>query len=107
MTQPDVRAEASHTNVLEGRAFLVRNAVTNVGATEVSAGGELMLLVVTQVQQLRDTNPHPGSIAIGTNGTGEGYTAADLYRIDGHPLVSDNVRMIIDPSTIPLSKRVQ
>lgn len=105
-THPEIQASASHTNVLEGRAYLVRNAVTSVGATEVSAGGELMMLIVTQAQQLRDTLPHPGQLTVGTNGSGEGFSAADLYRIDGHPLVSDNVRMIIDPSTIPLSKRV-
>jgi hypothetical protein len=105
-THPAIQAESGHTNVLEGRAYLVRNAVTNVGATEVSAGGELMLLVVTSVQALKDTDPHPGIILIGTNGSNEGYAAADLYRIEGHPLVSDNVRMVIDPSTIPLSGRV-
>lgn len=103
---PGIQAAASHTNVLEGRAYLVRNAVTNVGATEVSAGGELMMLVVTNVRQLKDLDPHDGIVLIGTNGTGEGYAAADLYRIEGHPLVCDNVRLIIDPATIPLSRRV-
>jgi hypothetical protein len=105
LSHPKVKAAGSHTNVLQGRAFLVRNAVTNVGATEVSAGGELMLLVVTMVQQLTDTSDHPGEILIGTNGSGEGYAAADLYRIDGHPLVADNVRMITN-ANIALSKRV-
>ncbi len=106
MTNPDVAAAAGHTNVLEGRAFLVRNVPTTVGATEVSAGSELMMLVVTSVQQRKDTNRVPGFISVGTNGTGEGFAAADLYRIDGHPLLNDNVRLIIDPSSIPLSPRV-
>lgn len=102
---PSITSAAGHTNVIEGRAFLVRNAVTTVGATEVSSGSELMLLVVTAVQQLKNTTPRPGLVAIGTNGSGEGFASADLYRIEGHPLMSDNVRYLIDP-TIPLSKRV-
>jgi hypothetical protein len=104
--QPSVQAAAGHTNVVEGRAYLVRNAVTNVGSTEVSAGGELMMLIITTVQMLKDTSAHSGSVFIGTNGSNEGYAAADLYRIEGHPLVNDNIRMIIDPNSIPLSNRV-
>ena len=94
-----------HTNVLVGRAMLVRNAVTNVGATEVSAGDELMLLVITNVVRPTPGAPVPGDITIGTQGSGEGYAAADLYRIDGHPLTRNNVHMNIDPATIALSKR--
>lgn len=105
LQQGTVTATASHTNVLQGRAMLVRNTVTSVGASEVSAGGELMLLILTNVQQLKDSTAHAGSIVIGTNGAGEGYSAADLYRIDGHPLGRDNVRMQIDPATIALSRK--
>ena len=43
---------------------------------------------------------------IGTSGTGEGLSAADLYRVDGHPLVSDHVRSEVDPATIKLSASV-
>lgn len=106
-TQPAISAIDSHSNVVEGRAYLVRNAVTTVGASEVSAGGELMMLIITSVQALKDSTQHQGQVLIGTNGTNEGYAAADLYRIDGHPILTDNVRMIIDPMTIALSKRVQ
>jgi len=95
----------NHTNVLMGRAMLVRNAPTNVGATEVSAGDELMMLVITNVVRPTVGTPIPGDIAIGTNGKNEGYSAADLARIEGHPLVRNNVRLTIDPSTITLSKR--
>jgi hypothetical protein len=102
---PSVQAPDGHTNVLEGRAFLVRNYVTNIGANEVSPGGELMMLVVTNVERLVDLVMHPGFITIGTNGTGEGYAAADIYRIDGHPMVRDNVRLFLDPTTITLSLR--
>jgi hypothetical protein len=94
-----------HTNVLCGRAFLVRNTVTNVNASEVSAGDELMMLVVTSVVRLTDTNPSIGQVIIGTNGSFEGYSAADLYRCEGHPLLNDNVRNDLDPSTIPLAPR--
>jgi hypothetical protein len=100
-----VQAPDGHTNVLEGRAMLVRNYVTNIGANEVSPGGELMMLVVTNVERLIDPVMHPGFITIGTNGTGEGYAAADIYRIDGHPMVRDNIRLFLDPTTITLSFR--
>ena len=104
LVQPSVTASASHTNVLQGRAMLVRNSVTNVGASEVSAGDELMLLVVTTVQQLKDTNSHAGIVACGTAGLQEGNSAADACRIEGHPLIRNNVRMVIDSSTIILSR---
>ncbi len=103
--QPQVAAPDGHTNVVQGRAYLVRNYTTTVGSSEVSPGSELMLLVVTNVGRLADPFQHPGAINIGTNGTGEGYAAADLYRIDGHPMVRDNVRLLVDPTTIALSPR--
>jgi hypothetical protein len=93
--------------VVQGRAFLVRNAVTNVGANEVSAGNELMLLIVTGVFSLAQLGGDfpPSTVSIGTNGTGEGYSAADLYRIEGHPLVRNNIRMNIDPANIELVRK--
>jgi hypothetical protein len=104
VTYPNSTAPAARTNVLFGKAFLVRNTVTNVGATEVSAGDELMLLVVTTAQQLRNMSPNMSNLICGTNGDGEGYSAADLYRLDGRPLVNDNTRPEFDPSSINLSK---
>jgi hypothetical protein len=100
-----VESPTGHTNVLVGRAFLVRNTVTDVGATEVSAGDELMMLVVTSVNRLTNTSPALASVIIGTNGSNEGYAAADIYRIEGHPLMNDNVRNDLDPSTINLAPR--
>ena len=100
-----VTAPDSHTNVMFGRAMLVRNTVTSVGSAEVSSGDELMLLVLTSVQRLTDGSAHPGYVLMGTNGTNEGYAAADLYRIEGHPLLSDNVRLDTNPATIALSRR--
>jgi hypothetical protein len=86
------------------RAYLVRNAVTNVGATEVSAGSELMLLIQTTAA-VPGSTPSPWNTVIGTNGTGEGFSAADLYHIEGKPLTSDFRRVVIDPSAIPLTLR--
>jgi hypothetical protein len=100
--QPSI-AQTNHVNVLQGRAMLVRNTVTSVGANEVSAGDELMLLIITTAQRPAPSVTSPGTVRIGTNGDGEGYSAADLYRIDGHPIVRNNVRMLIDPATILLA----
>ena len=103
---PSLQTPDGNTNALIGEAFLVRNYTTSIGATEVSAGGELMMIVVTNVQRVTDEdNLTMGFVSIGTNGTGEGYAAADFYRIDGHPLIRDNVRVVIDPTIIALSAR--
>ncbi len=100
-----IQDPSGHTNVLCGRAFLVRNHVTTVGLSEVSAGDELMLLVLTTVKRLTNGLATQGEVLVSTNGTGEGYSAADLYRIEGHPLMVDSTRLDLDPSTITLSKR--
>lgn len=102
---PSVTSPNGHSNVVQIRAFLVRNAVTSVGASEVSSGDELMMLVATNVMQLKDTSPHGGAVFMGTNGSNEGNAAADLYRVEGHPLMTNNVHLDTDPSTITLSRR--
>jgi len=96
-------AHTSQPGVLSGVAMLVRNTVTNVGATEVSAGSELMMLIVTDA---KTTGAPATSLTVvnSTNGTAEGGSAADLYRIEGHPMVRDHVRATVDPSTITLTK---
>lgn len=103
-TYGNVEGTGRGTRVLAGRAFLVRNAVTTVGANEASAGDELMMLVVTTASELT-TSSSAAEVLIGTNGTREGYSAADLYRIEGHPLVANHVRYDVDPSTITLTNR--
>jgi hypothetical protein len=90
------------SSVLVGTAYLVRNTVTNIGSTEVSAGGELMLLITTTTWPLENSYPTSLRTFIGTNGTGEPGSAMDLYRISGHPMETDNVRISIDPSSINL-----
>jgi len=95
------------TRVLVGRAFLVRNAPTSVGSTEVSGGDELMMTIATQVMEL-GTTPIEAMILLGTNGSSEGYAAADTYRIEGHPLLSNHTFYDVDPSVIqlPLGKTI-
>jgi len=99
--QPDVQ-DANQGNMLTGRAFLVRNTVTSVGSTEVSAGDELMLVVVSSAVMMSSA-AKPAVALIGTNGSGEGYAAADVYRIEGHPLIRSHGRYFVDPSTITLT----
>lgn len=98
----EVRAPLNHTNIMAGRAFLVRNAPTRVGATEVSPGSELMMLVVTTSYGITNSGTDSAMVLIGTNGTGEGLSASDLYRIEGHPMQVDNVHYDIDPNAITL-----
>jgi len=95
----------SWAGVLTGTAYLVRNTPTNIGATEVSAGSELMMLVVTTAQRRGPSGAEMRTI-IGTSGSWEGYSAADLYRLDGHPLVNDHVRLDLDPGEVALSRKI-
>jgi hypothetical protein len=96
----------SYPVVLSGTAYLVRNTVTTIGSTEVSAGSEIMMALVTHGKWLDPTDPTDLSILSGTNGTGEGFSAVDLYRVEGRPLAVDHVRVEVDPSSITLSKKV-
>lgn len=100
-TYERVLGSINGTRALIGRAFLVRNAPTIISGNQVSAGDELMLAVVTQVMEL-GTTPSEAMILLGTNGSGEGYSAADLYRIDGHPLIANHTFYNVDPTTIDL-----
>lgn len=103
---PQVYASSdySKSNVLVGRAYLVRNQVTNTGSTEVSAGDELMMLIVTSSYRMGNV-PSNAFTAISTNGTGEGISAADLYRIEGRPLLSNHIKYDLDPTSITLSNK--
>ena len=103
-TYDDIVGTGRGTHALTGRAFLVRNAPTDVGANEASAGDELMMLVVTTASEV--TAVQSAKVVIGTNGTNEGYSAADLYRIEGHPLMSNHIRYEVDPTTFQLPSRI-
>ena len=100
-TYEKVMGSVSGSRTVVGRAFLVRNTLTNVGSTEVSGGDELMLAIVTQVMEL-NTTPSEAMVLLGTNGSGEGLSAADLYRIEGHPLIANHTFYDVDPTTISL-----
>lgn len=95
---------ATFAGILSGVAMLVRNVPTDVGSNEVSAGQELMMLVITSAR----TIPSAGAVntvQIGASGTGEGYSAADLYRIPGHPITNDSARTTKDPATVALQRK--
>ncbi len=102
-------ANDTRVTVLVGRAYLVRNAVTNIGSSEVSAGNELMLAVQTTAYALQGSaiDQDPWSTIISSNGYYEGNSAADLYHIEGKPLVSDYRKLNLDPTTIPLTRRTR
>lgn len=104
-TYEDIAGTGRGTRALIGRAYLVRNAPTDVGANEASAGDELMLLVVTTAAEVSNSG-QMAQVLIGTNGSGEGYSAADLYRIEGHPIASNHVRYEVSPESITLPNRV-
>ena len=100
-TYERVQGSVSGSRTLIGRAFLVRNAPTTVSAVQVSSGDELMLAIVTQVMEL-NTTPSEAMVLLGTNGSGESVSAADLYRIEGHPLIANHTFYDVDPSTVSL-----
>jgi hypothetical protein len=97
---------AAHNATLCCIAYLVRNTVTAIGSSEVSAGSELMLLVVTTAVRRIPGLVVPGFAFCGTQGSGEGFSAADLYRLSGRPLIHDGVRLNLDPSSIVLGHKV-
>lgn len=90
-------------NFLAGMALLVRNQVTSVGATEVSAGDELMMAIVTTGIRSIDPSTSFTFTAISTAGSAEGMSASDLYRVQGRPLLRDNEKTEVDPNEVDLS----
>lgn len=101
-----VTSNANSNATLCGIAYLVRNTVTAIGASEVSAGSELMMLIATTVVRKHASATIPAFVFCGTQGSGEGFGAADLYRLSGRPLTNDGVRLNIDPSAIVLGHKV-
>ncbi len=89
-------------NVLCIKAMLVRNEPTSVGSAEVSAGSELMMLVATTV--VRGADGGPAGVKVGTNGLGEGYSAVDLFRIEGRPLTVERTYDQVPLDSIVLTR---
>ena len=104
-TEGTIGSSGLEPEVLVGKAMLVRNTVTVSSTTQVSAGTELMLLIATTANRCLSGNQQAW-VELGTNGTGEGISASELYRLEGHPLLRDNVQANIDPTTIKLSPRL-
>ncbi len=82
-------------------AYLVKSGVEKVGSTVIHGGGELQLIIITQAvpSYFRDTE-----LSHSANGTGEGYTSVDRFRIMGRPLEKrrDSVDLSIKPVGKPL-----
>jgi hypothetical protein len=86
-------------SVLAGTAYLVRSQPEVLSSVEVHHGHELQMLIVTQGSPayFRDTE-----VLHSANGTNEGFTAADRFRLWGRPL--EKRRGGVDLSSIPGDK---
>jgi len=89
-------------SVLAGRAMLVKNSeeVSPVSGGLVSRGDEIQLLIVTYC-----VDPTGGALSLGgevsPSGYGEGYAAADRFRIRGLPLIksyNDSIQSGVRPA---------
>jgi hypothetical protein len=80
---PKARPNAEVGSVLAATAYLVRSHPQSVSSIEVHPGNELQMVIVTKSvpAYFRDTD-----IFHSANGTGEGFTAIDRYRLWGKPL---------------------
>lgn len=96
---PKSRPNIEAGSVLIGTAYLVRSAPESLGASEVHPGNELQMIVVTQAvpSYFRSTD-----IVHSANGTNEGYTAIDRFRIAGRPL--EKKRGFVNTSGVPTAK---
>jgi len=93
---PRARPNIEAGSVLAGVAYLVKSHPEVVSSVEVHAGFELQMIVVTHAMPsyFRDTD-----VVHSANGTNEGYTAVDRFRVWGRPL--EKRRRNIDLTQIP------
>lgn len=88
--------------VLAGKALLVRNYSEQAftANNQVSYGGEIQMVILTQAIFGKGTE-HTSSVSltgtISPTGYGEGYAAADRYRLEGKPLIAGSVSEPPDP----------
>jgi hypothetical protein len=96
---PKARPNTDAGSVLVGTAYLVRSQPESLGGIELHPGHELQMIVVTQgvPGYFRDTN-----IQHSANGTGEGFTALDRFRLRGKPL--EKRRTQVSTTLIPSDK---
>jgi hypothetical protein len=90
------------------RAMLVRNFYEEVsaGPHKVSDGDEIQMVVLTYGLLGSGNTQDEGitlSNIISPTGYGEGYAAADRYRIAGRPMLRSFSREIPDPTTVTLT----
>lgn len=86
-------------SILMATAYLVRSQPELVGSIEVHPGSELQMVVVTQAAPayFRDNE-----IVHSSNGTNEGFTAVDRYRLMGKPM--EKRRGSVSTNILPSSK---
>jgi hypothetical protein len=99
---PDGAQPVLKGGVLAGRAYLVRNYPEQAYATDDprSWGDEIQMVIVTQGQLGHGPLCGHGyslSGEISPTGYGEGFAAADRYRLEGKPLVKDRTPAAPDP----------
>ena len=94
--------------VLVGKALLVRNyhEEAQPGPWKTTDGDEVQLVILTY-GHLGDTTVSTDGITmdgvISPSGYGEGYAAADRYRVPGRPLVKAYSRETPDPATVQIA----
>lgn len=77
--------------VLAGRAYLVRNYPETAFGAQTSHGDEIQMVIVTRGIMGESLACDDGYALVGQispTGYGDGYAAADRYRLEGHPLYS-------------------
>lgn len=94
--------------VIVGKALLVRNFPEEAfsPARETSAGDEIQLVILTYAHYGNGNSVEEGlklQGIISSTGFGEGYAAADRYRLNGHPMLKSNTRVTRDPSSVELA----
>ncbi len=95
---PKARPNSEVGAVLVGTAYLVRSQPEVINSVEVHPGHELQLVIVTQgvPSYFRDTD-----VLHSANGTNEGFTAVDRFRVWGRPL--EKRRGKVETTSVPLS----
>ena len=96
---PKSRPNIEAGSIMVGTAYLVRSAPESLGGSEVHPGHELQMIVVTQSvpSYYRSTD-----IVHSANGTNEGFTAIDRFRIAGRPI--EKKRGFVDATGVPTAK---
>jgi len=92
--------------VLACRAMLVRNFPEEFGTNNPSEGDEIQMVVLTQGHIGNGRSQIDGITLdgiISPSGYGEGYAAADRYRISGHPMFRGFTRQVPDPADVQLA----